>query len=78
LQDRNPGQMTVSFSCLLSFCSTIVLLGIVAIHRATEDPFVWPYPGNSVDVSMELNDLLEKLIILYKAHGKEKLVRRST
>jgi hypothetical protein len=75
LETPNGGQMTTAFSCVLTLCQTTLLLGIVAIHRATEDPFVWRYPGNVVDVQMEADDMLDKLTTLYQAHSKENQVR---
>lgn len=58
--------MNVAFSAVLSVMSTFCLLGIVSIHRASEDPFLWRYPGNSVDVALECRNLKDELALIAK------------
>jgi len=64
----NPGQTNIAFACCLTVMSTYLLLGIVAMHRATEDPFLWKFPGNALDVKFETDDILQKMNSIYACY----------
>jgi hypothetical protein len=61
-------KVNIPFACALSLMSTVILLAIVCIHRATEDPFLWHYPGNAIDVRLETADAIEKMETIYYCH----------
>jgi hypothetical protein len=71
--------VNIPFACVLSVASSTLLLAIVSIHRATEDPFLWRYPGNVIDVRVESKDVGLKLERIYVAHlTKQDHQKRST
>jgi len=70
--------MRLAFSIVLTLLSTMTLLAIVSMHRASEDPFRWWYPGNAVDVKFETKDAMDKFEVIYQSYRAAKSLKANS
>lgn len=69
------GQTNIAFAIALTVVTVIVLLGLVRVQRAMEDPFTSHFPGDVIDLVSEQLDTETRLNLIVACSRERKRIR---